>query len=107
MNRLGSNKDQKKSTLAGVSETIASEDSDASSVSTAEGRPSVESQKSHGRSAITTASQRNNSMTPHGQPMVKVSHNEILWYSAIEDYGFSPLPCRRGPKSSQTKYFLA
>ena len=79
MNKLGPKKAQKKSTVGGVSETIASEDSDASSVSTAEGRPSVESQKSHGRSVITTASNRNNSMAPHGQPIVKVSHNEILW----------------------------
>jgi hypothetical protein len=77
MNKLGSKKDQKKSTVGGVSETIASEDSDASSVSTAEGRPSVESHKSHGRSVITTASHRNNGTAPHGQPIVKVSHDKM------------------------------
>jgi hypothetical protein len=72
MNKFGTKKGRKQSTAGGVSETIASEDSDASSVSTVEGRPSVESQKSHGRSVITTGSYRNIGVAPHGKPIVKV-----------------------------------
>ncbi|KAG2188263.1 hypothetical protein INT44_001016 [Umbelopsis vinacea] len=71
MSKLGTKKDRNKAAAGGVSEFNASEDSDTSSVSTAEGRPSVESQKSHGRSVITTVSSRNMGMAPHGQPIVK------------------------------------
>jgi hypothetical protein len=71
-NRFGRKKNEHRIIPENEAEGRTSENSDVSSVSSFERRHSIDSQKSFGRSTITTAT-RNITVAPHGKPIVKAS----------------------------------
>ena len=71
-NRFGRKKDEHRIIPENEAEGRTSENSDVSSISSFERRHSIDSQKSFGRSTITTAT-RNMTIAPHGKPIVKAS----------------------------------